>query len=877
MTRTAIAGTLAGILAMIAVGEEPTTRIAGDWPMWGGSPSRNAVSRETGIPHQWNLETKKNVRWAAPLGTSTYGGPVVVGGRVYVGTNNGGELRPGITGDKGCLLCFDEQTGKLLWQATHDKLASGAANDWPEQGVASTPYVDGDRVYYVSNRCELVCADANGFADGKNDGPFTSEKYTDPQDADFVWVLDMIGELGVFPHNLAACSPVGAGDLIFVCTGNGVDEEHDKPPAPQAPSFIAVNKQTGKVVWKRNDPGENILHGQWSSPAYGVIDGKPQVIFAGGDGWCYAFEPLTGDPIWKFDLNPKDAVWKAGGTGTRTSIVANPVILDNTVFLAAGDDPESTMGPGHLYAIDATRTGDITETGKIWHVGGKDFGRTIASVAVADGLLYAVDLEGYLSCFDARTGRRHWRHDLGAAVWGSPLVVDGKVFIGNADGEVVVLKHEAGGPAASQPSKPTKLASNDMGQPVYTSAAAAGGTLFIATQRFLYAIRADDAERHATSAPASSMPTSAPAPNLTTQPSASAPTTQAGSSWPMFRGNPQQTGVAGGTLPEKLHLRWKYEAGEGTSSTAAIADGLVYVGTDDGRMLALDAGTGKLQWQYKSTDAIESSPTAVNGLVVFGDEAGVLHACDARTGVVRWTFKAEDRIVSSANYAGDRLVFGSYDGHVYCLRIDDGVLLWQYDVEEKVHGTPGITGDYVLAAACDAHLHVIKLSDGSPVRKVELGSVSGAAAAISGTRVYLGAYGEQVLAIDWQAGRVLWRFEDPQHSFPFLSSAAVTDRLVVIGGRDKRLRALDPLTGRQQWVFVTKGRVDSSPVVVDERVFAGSADGCLYALELATGKELWRYETGGAISASPAVGERCLVIGTEDGVIYCWGEEASVH
>ena len=514
----------------------PATQPARDWPLWGGSPSRNAVSAARGIPHEWNLDTGHNIKWAVPLGSYSYGGPVVAGGRVFVGTNNARELRPHSTGDKGCLLCLDAATGELLWQATHDKLPTGPANDWPEQGVASTPYVHGDRVYYVSNRCELVCADVNGFHDGVNDGPYRDEKFTERQDADFLWIRDLIGELGVYPHNLAASSPVGDNERVYVCTSNGVDEEHDKPPAPEAPAFIAVDKQTGRVVWKRSDPGANILHGQWSSPALGVIGGRPQVIFGGGDGWCYSYDPATGTPLWKFNLNPPDAVWKPGGTGTKSSIVAMPVIAGDRVYLAVGDDPEQCRGPGHLYAIDATKgphfdpppsqvaTGDslrrggvgggsesadvnrerrastnggrasekgtqpldITESGRVWHVGGADFGRTIASVVVADGLLYAADLAGYLSCFDAATGQRHWRHDMQAGVWASPCVIAGKVYLGNTDGEMVILRHGM---------EKQELARIDMRHAIYTSPAVADGVLYVMTQRFLYAIEAADKKR----------------------------------------------------------------------------------------------------------------------------------------------------------------------------------------------------------------------------------------------------------------------------------------------------------------------------------------------------------------------------------------------
>ncbi len=451
----------------------------GDWPMWGGSGDRNMVSGETGLPSTWDVKTKRNIKWVAPLGSCTYGNPVIAGGRIFVGTNNNGNLRPGIKGDKGVLVCLDEKTGEFLWQATHDKMPTGSANDWPEQGIASAPWVDGDRLYYVSNQCQLVCADVHGFLDGENDGPHREEKYHDRQDADIVWILDMFDELEVFPHNLANCSPVGLGDVVFVSTSNGVDEEHLKPPSPGAPDLIAVDKRTGKVMWSRSDPGRNVLHGQWSAPAVGMVQGKPQVIFAGGDGWCYAYEPKTGELLWKFDLNPRDSKWVPGGRGTRNSIIATPVVYDNKVFLGVGQAPEHGGGPGRLYAIDATGRGDVTESGRVWHVGGEEFNRTLSTVAIADGLLYAADLNGYLYCLDVRTGKRHWRFDTLAAVWGSPYVVDGKVMLGTEDGEVIVLRHGK---------EMKELARNDAVQTVYTTPVAANGVLYIANRRALLAI-----------------------------------------------------------------------------------------------------------------------------------------------------------------------------------------------------------------------------------------------------------------------------------------------------------------------------------------------------------------------------------------------------
>ena len=158
--------------ATVAQGEPLSKAKTGDWPMWGGSGDRNMVSGAKNIPLKWDVAKKENIKWTAPLGSQTYGNPVVVDGRLFVGTNNNGNLRPGITGDKGVMVCLDEKTGKFLWQATHDKLPTGRVNDWPEQGICSSPWVDGDRIYYISNRCEIICADALGFLDGENDGPF---------------------------------------------------------------------------------------------------------------------------------------------------------------------------------------------------------------------------------------------------------------------------------------------------------------------------------------------------------------------------------------------------------------------------------------------------------------------------------------------------------------------------------------------------------------------------------------------------------------------------------------------------------------------------------------------------------------------------------
>ena len=243
---------LLSTLALAAPGTRAGGPGTGDWPMWGGTPDRNMVSDAKGLPTEWDVKTKKNVKWVTTLGSVSYGNPVVAGGMVFVGTNNDGLRDPKQPGDRGVLAAFRASDGEFLWQMTHEKLASGRANDWPHQGVASSPLVQGDRLYYVSNRAELVCLDIQGFRDGENDGPFKNEKLASAKDGDVVWKLDMIAEVGTFPHNLANSSPVPFGDLVYVSTSNGHDEGHVKVPSPSAPALIAVHRATGKLVWQDN-------------------------------------------------------------------------------------------------------------------------------------------------------------------------------------------------------------------------------------------------------------------------------------------------------------------------------------------------------------------------------------------------------------------------------------------------------------------------------------------------------------------------------------------------------------------------------------------------------------------------------------------------
>lgn len=450
--------------------------VSQDWPMWGGTPHRNMASVIKDLPESWDVKSGRNIKWKAGIGTTSYGNPVVADGKIFLGTNNGNPRSADIQGDKGVLMCFRESDGKFLWQAVTDKLASGPEHDFPEQGVCSSPAVEGKRLYYVTNRGELVCLDTEGFLDGENDGPFQGEARKGPADGDIVWKLDMMKELGVHQRHMANSSPVIWEDLVFLHTSNGRGEE--EIPSPKAPSFLAVDKNSGKVVWQDNSPGDGILRGQWSSPAIGLVEGETQAFFAGGDGWLYGFKARTGEKLWRFNLNPKDTALEARNYGVST-----PVFSEGKVLMSAGQDPDSGSGHGAAFCINPAKRGDITESGKIWRY--EKINRSISTAAVGDGLVFLSDFDGVLHCLDAATGKPYWTFDLKSPVWGSPLLADGKVYLGDADGDIAIFK------ADRDLKKPTVI---DMADSVFSTPVAANGVLYVMTRTQLYAIAANKGE-----------------------------------------------------------------------------------------------------------------------------------------------------------------------------------------------------------------------------------------------------------------------------------------------------------------------------------------------------------------------------------------------
>lgn len=470
---------------------------------WGGSSSPNMVSNARHLPADPGSTTPL---WELKLGTHQYSIPTVDHGRIYLGLNDSGLDRPGLkpTGG-GLLLCIEQDTRKLVWQMPLPRFLDGIKppyhfDQW-NCGVCSGPVVEGERVFVIGNRAEVLCLDKEGQQNG-NQGPFMGEseymglgKETAlcPTDGDIIWRYNLLTETGINGHDVCGSTLLLHGNLLYVCTSNGLDDRHDKIPKPLAPSLIVLDTRTGRLVAHDDEMiGQRMFHCNWSSPSAGEVDGRTLIFFGGGDGILYAFEEPAISPssggvqrlkrVWAYDCNPPGYRTRDGQPIRYSSsskntpdgpseVIGTPVLFEGRVYVSIGQSSVHGPGQGCLSCVDAA-------TGRpLWSSPLVD--RTSATASIADGLVYISDFTGNLHCFDAATGNRCWVHPLESKVWcASPFVADGKVYAGTDSSLLWVL--EAG--------REKKVLSKTRLKSVPITPTAVDGILYIPTQKGLTAV-----------------------------------------------------------------------------------------------------------------------------------------------------------------------------------------------------------------------------------------------------------------------------------------------------------------------------------------------------------------------------------------------------
>jgi outer membrane protein assembly factor BamB len=467
------------------------------------------VSEERGLPDSFDPHTGSNVLWSAELGTETHATPVVAGGCVYIGTNNGHPRDPKDKEDRGVLMCFDAQTGRFLWQLVFPKRSEDIYFDWPHSGLCSPVTVELDRAYFVNNRGEVLCLDVpppSGKSEGRG---ANSDDASVPR---ILWRFDLPTEAGIWSHDAAHSSILIHGDYLYLNSGTGVDNTHRRIRTPDAPSLVVLDKHTGHLIARDNEHiAPNIFHSTWSAPSLATVNGHSLVFFAAGNGCVYGFEALADGKneshgiatsntltkrsdaptlhaptalrcVWRFDFDPaapKTDVhrYNSNRRESPSNFYGMPVFHENRVYVAGGGDIWWGKNEAWLKCIDASATGDITTNGLVWSYPLKQ--HVLSTPAVYQGLIFIADCGHMLHCVDAQTGKPCWTHELQGETWASPLVADGKVYIGTRSGAFYVF-------AASRENK--LLSMIELDSPISSTATAANSVLYVATMKRLYAI-----------------------------------------------------------------------------------------------------------------------------------------------------------------------------------------------------------------------------------------------------------------------------------------------------------------------------------------------------------------------------------------------------
>jgi len=505
------------LLTGLALGTLHLAVQAADQPQWGQAWSRNLVSEERGLPESFDPQSGRNIQWSAELGTETHSSPVVARGRVYIGTNNGHPRDPAQQGDRGVLMCFEEKTGRFLWQLVFPKRDEDIYFDWPHSGISSPVTVEGDRVYFVNNRGVVLCLEVgpgSGKSEARSPKPETNQA-PGPLEPRIIWQFDLTSGAGIWSHDAAHSSILIQGDYLYLNSGTGVDNTHRRIRTANAPSLVVLDKRTGSLVARDDEHiAPNIFHSTWSAPSLATVNGRPLLFFAAGNGIVYAFETLrngvmesrsngvmdsnpspqhSNTPslhppaslrrVWQFDFDPASPKtnvhrYNSNRRESPSNFFGMPVFNNNRIYLAGGGDIWWGKNEAWLKCIDGTRTGDITTNGLVWSYPLQK--HVLSTPAIWDGLVFIADCGRTFHCVDAQTGKPCWTHEIKGEAWASPLVADGKVYLGTRGSAFYVF-------AASREKR--VLGTLDLDRPVSSTATAANGVLYVATMTHLYAVR----------------------------------------------------------------------------------------------------------------------------------------------------------------------------------------------------------------------------------------------------------------------------------------------------------------------------------------------------------------------------------------------------
>lgn len=421
------------VLAVIALAAASAS--AGDWAEWRG-PARNGVSNEKGLPTKWS-PAGDNLAWKAPYGGRST--PIVVGNHVYLQNTAGkGEL------EQERVMCFDADSGKLLWEHRFNIYLS----DVPPH-----------RVGWASPVGDPSTGNVYVFGVGGNLMGLTN-------DGRVLWERSLGEEFGLLTtHGGRTVSPIIDGGLVIV---SGVTFQWGQH-ARGAHRFMAFDKKTGDTMWI-SAPGGRPYDTTYAPPIIADINGTRLLIQGASDGVVHAIKPQTGEPVWKYEISKR---------GLNTGVV----IHGTTAILTHSEENLDSSEMGMIVAVDAGSKGEIKKEQTKWSIYGWQGG--FSSPVIDGDRLYQLDNGANLAAFNVMSGKQLWLQNLGTIQKASPVLADGRLYVGTENGKFFILEPSSTGAKIVDEDQ---LGTAALPEAIIASAAVADGRVYVVSDTSLYAI-----------------------------------------------------------------------------------------------------------------------------------------------------------------------------------------------------------------------------------------------------------------------------------------------------------------------------------------------------------------------------------------------------
>jgi outer membrane protein assembly factor BamB len=696
-----------------------------------------------------------------------------------------------------------------------------------------------------------------------------------------------------------------------------------------ATNVIALDKDTGAIIWDTPLPGNM----RW--PAVFKIDETRLVVAE------YCLETETGEILWTSDdfsakvsywaesvYSPEEEMFYVQGDSVvqawNFSDPAEPPILEWEAYVSGSTSAgtgiqygDGRVFPGsfetHQVALNAT-TGDVlwdtettgamsfsgayyegkllkasehdnifycfdAETGKIlWRYNPEtQLGYWVSGCAAAYGLVYELNKDGHLYALDVNNGQPVWKYEgPGYLFWpGWPVVADGKVYattgqrvsyhpytLEYSESEFVCLDAFTGELVWELPIET---------HPPRDSIAVAYGNLYI-IPGYIEEMKMDEYE------------------------TLNEVWAIGSDSWSTWRSDSENSG-AGQTGPVELNLRWKFGTGGGVVSTPVIADGRVYVGSQDKNVYCIDARNGRFLWSFMTEARIKSSVAVADGRVYVGPDDGYVYCLDAKNGTRIWrteaggyieaSFKAVTGIRSSPLVVGGRVYVGSLDTNLYCLDADSGDIVWTYKTEGHITSSPAVSDDVVYITSQEPNsgaLYKIDAAEGLLVWRCDIPYVMVAdrgidlhvSPTVADGMVFVAANKQNYYGVNAETGDIEWTYFTTEGTegiggYLVASMAYHDGELYVVDMFF--ITALDASSGEAVWQSWIGTELYTSPAYADGKVYVTTDRRFVYVLNATNGDRLSFFETGSNSWSAPSLYEGRVYFGSNDGNVYCLDAE----